>query len=124
MNKNKIEFENKLFIGSLSFDNDFKQACQSFVENIEEPDGFDELSITKTYVPYGDTSVIASYDVDEVALEELQKQDAIERLKDAGVWQYPNAFGFWVECVNPFADNAEDCYDLLNEKAIKIIEEL
>ena len=123
MYKNKIEAENMLFANSLLSNFEFTQACKDFVDSIEEPDGYDELSTTTNYVPYGNTMVVESVDFDEQELFELQQKEAIEQLKDGTVTQIKQ-FDFFINCLNEKAVNYEDCVEIMNLKAIKIIEEL
>ena len=112
-----------LFVNSLLSNFEFNQSCKDFVDSIEEPDGYDELSTTTNYVPYGNTMAVCSYDVDEQELFELQQKEAIEQLKDGTVTQIKQ-FDFFINCLNENAINYEDCVEIMNLKAIKIIEEL
>jgi hypothetical protein len=112
MNKNKIEFENKFFVSSLSFDDDFKKACKQFVDTCINQDELQIIELEADCVGFK-----------QWAIEEKKQQNAIAFLKDDGLQQYKE-FDFFKNCLNEWADNFEQCLEIMTEKAIKIIKEL
>lgn len=119
--KSKAELENQRMATDTITSPFFKRACENFVDACERYVDLDELPSKKTYAPYGDTSVCASDDVCEEALEEAKKEKAIYFLQD-GIDQY-HQFKFFVSCLNDDID-CEEYIKEMTANAILIIEEL
>lgn len=98
-----------------------KKCCLDFINNLEVD--CSELESTPTYVPYGDTMVVASEDYDDEEVFELQKEKALDYLKSDDISDYQE-FEEFLKDFDSRADNYYEVIEELNKKAIKVIEEL
>lgn len=109
------------FLFTTICEKELKQCCLDFINNLEVD--CSELKSISTYVPYGDTTVVAYDDYDEDEVLELQKEKALDYLKSDSIYDYKE-FEEFLKDFDSRADNFDEVIEELNKKAIKIIEEL
>jgi len=115
-----FNLRNKFLLTTIC-EKELKKCCLDFVENLEVD--CSELESTPTYVPCGDTRVVAYEDYDDNEVFELKKEKALDYLKSDSIYDYKE-FEEFLKDFDSRADNFDEAIKELNEKAIKIIEEL
>jgi len=115
-----FNLRNKFLLTTIC-EKELKKCCLNFIENLEVD--CSELESTPTYVPYGNTMVVAYEDYDDDEVFELKKEKALDYLKSDNIYDYKE-FEEFLKDFDSRADNFDEAIKELNEKAIKIIKEL
>jgi len=115
-----FNLRNKFLLTTIC-EKELKKCCLNFIENLEVD--CSELKSTPTYVPYGNTMVVAYEDYDDDEVFELKKEKALDYLKSDNIYDYKE-FEEFLKDFDSRADNFDEAIKELNEKAIKIIKEL
>jgi len=115
-----FNLRNKFLLTTIC-EKELKKCCLNFIENLEVD--CSELESKPTYVPYGNTMVVAYEDYDDDEVFELKKEKALDYLKSDNIYDYKE-FEEFLKDFDSRADNFDEAIKELNEKAIKIIKEL
>jgi len=115
-----FNLRNKFLLTTIC-EKELKKCCLDFVNDLEVD--CSELESEPTYVPYGNTMVVAYEDCDDNEVFELKKEKALDCLKFDSINDYQK-FEEFLKDFDSRADNFDEAIKELNEKAIKIIKEL
>ncbi len=114
-----FNLRNKFLLTTIC-EKELKKCCLDFVNDLEVD--CSELESEPTYVPYGNTMVVAYEDYDDNEVFELKKEKALDYLKSDNIYDYKE-FEEFLKDFDSRADNFDEVIEELNKKAIKIIEE-
>ncbi len=98
----------------------FESTCRKLVENIDEPDGIEELQSYSDYEAYGDTFVCSGTEYNEDEFFDLQKEHAIKELTKWTVTEFKE-FNWLEMFIIDILDDEDFGYREITNIAIDII---